>query len=45
MILTGNDLSNASVTATETGDDGFWTKSYGGETDRRKIHTWPFFKE
>jgi NAD-dependent SIR2 family protein deacetylase len=45
MILTGAGLSAASGIPTFRGDNGFWTKSYDGESDPEKILTMKFFME
>ncbi len=45
MILTGAGLSAASGIPTFRGDNGFWSKEYGGETDPSKILTLSYFEE
>lgn len=45
MILTGAGISAASGIPTFRGDNGFWSKSYGEETDPMKILTLSYFSE
>lgn len=45
VLLTGAGLSAASGIPTFRGDNGFWSKSYGEETDPTKILTQSYFHQ